>query len=166
MIFNDYSRGVMDSVERIRFEECIAHGLRCLNLEHLSLRKEQVAALENVVVLKKDAIVVLPTGFGKSVIFQLLPFVFDAWFNKEDKHSMVLVVSPLNALIQDQVEKMNSQGVNSLMVRNNESLSPVEIRDIKEGCYRLIYGHPEAFVGKLKRIFDCKTVNERVQAIV
>lgn len=52
--------------------------------------------------------------------------------------------------------KLNDLQVRSLIVRNTESLSEVEIRDIKESKYRIIYGHPEAFVGKLRKILDCE----------
>ena len=53
-----------------------------------------VDALRNIVD-KTDVLVVLPTGYEKSLVFQLLPFVFDSWMEVSD--SIILVVSPLNA---------------------------------------------------------------------
>ena len=55
----------------IKFKESLLTALRCLNLGTLTLRKEQENAVKNVVVRKKDVLVVLPTGFGKSLIFWL-----------------------------------------------------------------------------------------------
>ena len=45
--------------------------------------------------------------------------------------------------------KQNDLQASCLMVQNTESLSKVEIKDIKQSKYLIIYGHPEAFVGKL-----------------
>ena len=41
------------------------------------------------------------------------------------------------------------------VVWNTESLSDVEINEIKQSKYTIIYGHPEAFVGKLRKLLDC-----------
>ena len=55
----------------------------------------------------------LPTGFGKSLIYQILPDVFD--YMSANSHlrercvgSLILVVSPLNALMCDQITKGHS----------------------------------------------------------
>ena len=61
-----------------KFTEMLSNVLRLLNLESISLREPQVDALRNIVDNKKDVLVVSPTGYGKSLIFQLLPFVFDS----------------------------------------------------------------------------------------
>ena len=110
-------------------------------MENVSLRVQQKEAIWNIVFLRKDTLIILPTGFGKSLIFQLLPFVFDSWLGA--KKSFILIVSPLNALMRDQTVKLNDMQVRSLVVRNTESLSDVEINEIKQSKYRIIYGHPE-----------------------
>ena len=81
----------------------LSNVLRLLNLESISLREPQVDALRNIVEKRKDVIVVLPTGYGKSLIFQLLLFVLGSWMEVS-----VLVVSPLNALMRDQSIKLDS----------------------------------------------------------
>ena len=58
---------------------------------------------------KKDVFVSFPTGFGKSVIFQALPMVFDG-FTGESGH-IVIVVSPLLSLIKDQTEHLRQVGI-------------------------------------------------------
>ena len=72
----------------------------------------------------------VPTDFNKSLIFHLLPFVFNSWIRANE--SCILVVLHLNASMQDQTVKLNDLQVKSLMVRNTESLSEVEIRNINE----------------------------------
>ena len=67
----------------------------------MTLKPEQLKSLE-VVLAGSHVIAVLPTGFGKSVIYQLLPFAFDL---QTDSSSCVLVVSPLVALMVQQVER-------------------------------------------------------------
>ena len=92
--------------------------------------------------------------------FQLLPFVFDSWLGA--KKSFILVVSPLNALMRDQTVKLNDMQVRSLVVRNTELLSDVEINEIKQSKYRIIYGHLEVFLGKLRKLLDCEEVRRHM----
>ena len=61
-----------------KLEDSLLKALNHLNLQSLTLREEQVNAIRNIVENQKDVLVVLPTGFGKSLIFQLLTFVFDS----------------------------------------------------------------------------------------
>ena len=60
------------------FEESLCVALSGINLETVSLRVKQKEAIRNIVLLNKDTLIILPTGFGKSLIYQLLPFVFDS----------------------------------------------------------------------------------------
>ena len=57
-----------------------------------SLNKHKKEAIISAVLKKKDVFVSLPTGFGKFVIFQALPMVFDG-FTGESCH--IVIVSPL-----------------------------------------------------------------------
>ncbi|KAM7434963.1 hypothetical protein ABFA07_015012 [Porites harrisoni] len=110
----------------IKFKGSLLTALRCLNLGTLTLRKEQENAVKNVVVRKKDVLVVLPTGFGKSLIFQMLPFVFDSWLYTNG--SFILVVSPLNALMRDQIIKLDNLNVKTLIIRCGDSVSDADIQ--------------------------------------
>ncbi len=65
------------------------------------LKQEQEESIVQLV-SGKDVFVSLPTGFGKSLCYILLPHVFDLWI-MDGKKSIVLVVSPLVALMKDQV---------------------------------------------------------------
>ena len=58
----------------------------------------------------KDVIAVLPTGYGKSILYQLLPDFFS------NKKSTILVVTALNSIIEDQVNYLNSVGISSFVL--------------------------------------------------
>ena len=49
----------------------------------------------------KDVFVSLPTGSGKSLCYSLLPLVYDQLTQRREAHSIVIVVSPLIALMKD-----------------------------------------------------------------
>ena len=67
-----------------KFTEMLSDVLRLLNLESISHREPRVDALRTIMEKKNDVLVVLPTGYGKSLILQLLPFVFDSWMEVSD----------------------------------------------------------------------------------
>ena len=58
------------------FDDGVCYGLSQLGLSDLSLKKDQKQAI-CVVYSGKVLFVCLPTGFGKSVFFHILPFLFD-----------------------------------------------------------------------------------------
>lgn len=146
-------------------EDSLLKALNHLNLQPLTLREEQVHAIRNIVENQKDVFVVLPAGFGKSLIFQLLLFVFDSWLGVDD--SFILVVSPLNALMRDQIIKLQNLQVPTLMVCGGEFVSHADIQGIQQARYRKIYRHPEAFLsGKLRKVLDSDLVREKLRAVV
>ena len=84
----------------------------------------------------KDVFALLPTGGGKSLCFQLPAMV---------KPGLTVVVSPLIALMKDQVDAMQQSGVPATFL--NSSLSPdaarERLRGLHQGEYRLLYVAPE-----------------------
>ncbi|HEV2348785.1 MAG TPA: RecQ family ATP-dependent DNA helicase [Terriglobia bacterium] len=84
-----------------------------------------------------DACVVMPTGGGKSLCYQL-PAVISAG-------KTVIVISPLIALMQDQVAQLVQMGIPCAVL--NSSLPAAEqarvMREASEGRYRLLYLSPE-----------------------
>ncbi len=84
----------------------------------------------------RDVFALLPTGGGKSLCFQLPALV---------RPGLTLVVSPLIALMKDQVDGLRSMGIEATFV--NSSLAPNEararLRGVESGAYRLLYVAPE-----------------------
>ena len=71
-------------------EESLFQALNGINLENVSVSVEQKEVIRNIAVLGKDTNFF--TCFGKSLIFQLLPFVFDSRHGSTE--SFIFVVSP------------------------------------------------------------------------
>ena len=90
----------------VDFDNAVKYALNVLKPSDLVLKREQKEAMRAVCMEKRDCLCVLPTGFGKSLIFQLVSFTLD--YLTKVNTSCVLVVSPLNAIICDQLEKLES----------------------------------------------------------
>ena len=80
----------------------------------------------------------LPTGFGKSVVFQALPVVYSHVEPSREKN-IVIVVSPLVNLMKDQVSRLTSVGISTVSLRY---LFQEEMRSVKKGSYSIVYGLP------------------------
>ena len=63
----------MASVASDGFEETLKESMTALELGGVILREEQKAALYAITLKKQDCSCILPTGFGKSLILQLVP---------------------------------------------------------------------------------------------
>ena len=135
------------------FEASLRDVLKSRGQENLKIKSKQKEALEAIAVNKRDCIIILPTGYGKSLIYQLLPSLCDrlAYGNCTENKSVVIVVSPLNALIDDQLNKLNSIGISCASLRPcgseidgciEESLQAV----LEAGKCQIILVHPEVAV--------------------
>ena len=104
---------------------------------HREFRPGQAAIIE-AVLAGLDVLAVMPTGSGKSLCYQL-PAVF--------REGCALVISPLIALMKDQVDSLQAQGVAATYI--NSSLPPHEqqerLRACRDGAYDLLYVAPERF---------------------
>ena len=87
----------------------------------------------------KDTLAIMPTGGGKSLCYQIPSLVFSG---------LTVVISPLIALMEDQVEGLNSVGIPSLFL--NSSLDWDEylynMNLIRKGEIKLLYLAPETLV--------------------
>ena len=107
------------------------------------LREKQKEAIRSFVG-GVDTFVSLPTGYGKSLCYSLLPFVYD-FLRKRSNRSIVICVSPLTALMLDQRNKYTPRGLKTEIVREVEE-DPDVLRKLEEGHYQLIYVSPEALL--------------------
>ena len=103
-----------------------------------TLRPGQMAAMK-AVLRKRDALVVLPTGGGKSAVYQLPATLLSG---------PTIVISPLLALQQDQITGLNERGVPQLRaVRISSAETPREkaaaLGELRAGTARFLFTTPE-----------------------
>ncbi len=72
------------------------------DLGYTNMKREQIDLVRSFME-KKDVFGVLPTGFGKSLCYASLPYTFDKLLQKKKGYSLVIVVTPLLAIMKDQV---------------------------------------------------------------
>ncbi len=123
-----------------------------------SFRPLQKEIIENVL-NKKDSLVVMPTGGGKSLCYQIPALIFDG---------LTLVISPLISLMKDQVEQLQQNGASAALL--NSSLSPEEyqhnLESVIKGDAKLLYLAPESTAREdIVELFskvriDCITIDE------
>ena len=94
------------------FSDCVSYALRKLQMTSISLRVEQNYFME-AVYNGHDAFIWLPTRNGKSLCDQAVSLITDVklWLVGSQKHSLMLVVSPVTALMVDQVTSLKKGSV-------------------------------------------------------
>lgn len=104
-----------------------------------TFREGQEAIIDHLIT-GRDVLAIMPTGGGKSLCYQLPALLVNG---------LTLVISPLIALMKDQVDGLNEMGIPSTYI--NSSLSTADLNQrlsgIRKGLYRLIYVAPERLLG-------------------
>ena len=121
-------------------------------------RPLQAEVIESIL-SRKDTLVVMPTGGGKSLCYQIPALLFDG---------LTIVVSPLISLMKDQVDQLRENGVAAVVL--NSSLSPQayaeNVQKIISKTAKLLYIAPESLVKRdvqelLQSVsLDCFTIDE------
>ncbi|NIS09267.1 MAG: DNA helicase RecQ [Candidatus Dadabacteria bacterium] len=119
------------------------------------LQSEIISNLLN----KQDTLVIMPTGGGKSLCYQIPGLLFDG---------LTVVVSPLISLMKDQVEQLLALGVPAVYL--NSSLSAGEYQknaaSVRSGKIKLLYVSPETLLTSAMtdllttQKIDCLTIDE------
>ena len=113
---------------------CKMFGMRELNAY-------QREAIVQFVQKKTDVFINLPTGYGKSLIYQALPFVYDSIL--EAAGHIVVMVLPLINLMKDQVDKLANLGI---LAASLCEITEKNAKGIVEGRFSIIYGSVEAWL--------------------
>ncbi|WP_405250595.1 ATP-dependent DNA helicase RecQ [Dokdonia sp. Asnod3-C12] len=110
---------------------------------HSTFRPQQAEIIKNVLA-GSDSIALLPTGGGKSLCYQLPALLLDG---------ITIVVSPLIALMKDQVMTLQEKGIKALSITSGISFS--ELDTLLDNCiygnYKLLYLSPERLQQELVR---------------
>src|SRR6476646_7177411 len=111
---------------------------------HSDFRRGQWEPIRSVL-SGRDALVVMPTGSGKSIVYQLPALMLKG---------LTIVVSPLIALMKDQQDKLHAHGVDALSMHSHLSASeaPETARQLLDGEGEILYLTPERF--KDRDFFD------------
>ena len=117
----------------------------------------QLEVLE-VLISGKSAFVCQRTGRGKSLCYEA--FTTAAKLGE----AMVLVVSPLIAIMEEQVEFLNSLDIPAVMLGKTQKMDS----DAKDGKYQYIYGSPETFLARddWRKSLKSKIFQDRTKLIV
>ena len=157
------------------FFSCLEFAIQNSLFGKLMLKPKQVICLKKVF-FNADILAVLPTGYGKSLIFYLLPALLFVAKNDvanctEHIDAIILVVSPLNALMKDQISQSNVGMIraSALNVRNvsaedsefgedklggirSDVVCDFPLSDkvkLQEGYYNIVFAPPEALVSSV-----------------
>ena len=122
-----------------------------------SFRHNQEEIIENVLA-KKDSIVLMPTGGGKSLCYQIPALVLEG---------VTIVVSPLIALMKDQVDALKLNGVAAAFLNSSQASFEQSsiIQQLKNNRLKLLYVAPERLLGQNGLLNYLKEINVSLFAI-
>lgn len=123
-----------------------------------SFRQNQLRAICSLL-LGQDVFVLMPTGGGKSLCYQLPALV-----TQGKTRGTTIVISPLISLMQDQVDHLLRRGINAGMISSKatKDINKETMNQFRDGTLQLVYLSPEmcnksAHVQKIiKRLYDNK----------
>ena len=131
------------------FNSCLESVLSSLKDKGIKfvLKDEQIKALRQLYD-GGDLVAVLPTGFGKSLIFQLLVLTKSEMSRvaqeRTRRKSCVLVVTALTSIIHDQILEVKSMGMNACSLVDELG----DLKDVESGIFDIVFASPEAATDK------------------
>ena len=192
-------------LEYLAFLSCLEFAVLNSMYENRILKPKQVLCMETLY-RNKDVVCVLPTGYGKSLIFHLLPMLLfvkynlgsdvfqisrQAWrsskeFSADRVNSIVIVVSPLNALMNDQVARLSQSNsieasvIDARELKKDENMDAADVfngdidyrlcekKKLRDGQYQTVFAHPEGLISSKygRELLLSQTYSENVVAIV
>ena len=126
------------------FDESVEFALRRISKEMLQLSSHQLSALKSSL-SGKDTFLCLPTGQGKSIVFECFPYCYDFMYSPETQQtqpSSVLIVSPLISLMASQVSDLQTRNQSAL--RLSCDMKAEDVSKLKSGHIRYVFCAPEA----------------------
>ncbi len=119
-----------------------------------SFRAGQAEAIQSLL-SRQHTLVIMPTGAGKSLIYQFAALQLEG---------LTLVISPLIALMKDQVDALNRKGIPAAFI--NSAISTAEQNQrltlLSQGKYRLVYVAPE----RLRNVTFLRSLQNRTLSLL
>ena len=116
----EFAKALLDICPRFRVDKLYA---------------QQEDALVQYVCKRRDVFVNLPTGYGKSMIFQMAPFIASKLSNFSPD-SIIVVISPLVALMKDQVSRLTSLDISAAFVTADQEEEV--LKRVENGLFRIV----------------------------
>ena len=131
-----------------------------------SVREEQFDSVR-AILEGRDAFVSLPTGSGKSLCYGCLPLVFDELQAVPQGRSIVVVVSPLMALMMDQVQTFSTKGVKAAYL-GVDDIEGSTGDQVEKGEISLVFMSPELMITgcRWREMFRSAVYQENLGAVV
>ena len=107
---------------------------------HIDCLKDKKKECIEPLLKKKDVLGLLPTGFGKSLIYQLFPKIYLLVNGGERCH--VIVVSALKAITDEQVLELNELGILAAAIGESPKIDD----EVLQGKYEVVFGSAEMWL--------------------
>jgi superfamily II DNA helicase RecQ len=155
------------------YKSAVSYSLDILGLSDKITPKEyQWRWLSILLRGSQDIYLTQPTGSGKILVFQLFPFALEyvqaqqsgvSATGKQTKN-IVLVVSPLISLMNDQLSKLNELEVSGISLSDINDATTRE--KLTKGQFTFVFGSPEAFLSTvIRQLLKSTTYKERVVGV-
>lgn len=107
----------------------------------------------------------LPTAFGKSLVYQAVPIMYDSLNLRPKGTSIIVIISPLKSLMVDQSAYLNSLGISAICI-TDEAID-YAIQDVIEGKYSHVYASPECLlaISMWRGLFSSKAFLENLVGV-
>ena len=165
------------------FLHCLHSAIVKSEYTSVILKPKQVLCLE-AAYLEKDLLAVLPTGYGKSLVFHLLSSLLAERKRRSGvlEKTVVIVVFPLNSLIHDQLQKINRTRQRAVVLsvkgqeldhninagEQNLDFTNIDELQLRNADYEYIFTHPETCLSSKQGVslFQSNVYKNSVGAIV
>ena len=128
----------------IKFDNVLASVLKIYNIK--KLKNNQETCIRLLADDKRDVLAVLPTGYGKSLIYQILPKLYEEGYKMLHGLYMnftIIVVSPLEYIRKQQVTKLKNLGIKAANLDNSNEVDEA----ISNGQdFEIIFGSAEQWL--------------------
>lgn len=110
---------------------------------------------------RKDVVVNLPTSYGKSLIYQIAPLVASK-LRDFSEHCIIVVISPLVALMRDQVASLQKHAIAAGYVFAEQEQTI--LTDVERGKYNIVFATPESMlsVNRWRRMLTCEVYKKHL----